>query len=767
MVCISLTKAKPQKSRPMSQKGANLSSSGISVTDLTILDGFPGSYQRIKILPKSQCLELDIELQMWPDQEHGEPRTYDPDFRGPIYKRSCTDVLCCFIFVGAILCYIVLGLLAWTHGDAKKVAYATDSNGEFCGQKDTPNEKKNFLFYFNTLQCANPIVLTRLQCPTMQLCVSKCPDKFLTFIDVQKNHNIDRSSWEYYRQYCKPGFNNPLKPASEVFQKEDCPSMIFPSKSFLKRCFPDLSAISAILALQNKTTFFDGIANFRNITDLRKSVNGINLVLATRTIGLKVFEDFVSSWHWILTGLFLAMISSLLFLWLLKFTAGIILWCFVLGMVIVILYGIWICYREYDRRQAKPGSQVTLYDLGFQSDFRVYLQLQQTWLAFMIILCILEVFILLAILFLRKRIRIAVILLKEGSRAIGSVPNSLLYPIVTFLLISICISYWIVIAVFLATSGKAVYKVLDVGTNCRYANEICDPKTFHSTNISRECLGAVCRFAFYGGKSLFYEHILALQLFNAFIFLWLVNFSIALGQCTLAGAFASYYWAFQKPDDIPAYPICASFGRALRYHTGSLAFGSLILSAVQVLRVILEYLDHRFKESNSSFAKFIVCCFRCCFWCLEKVLKFINRNAYIMIAIYGENFCTAARDAFMLVMRNVVRVAVLDKVTEFLLWMGKLLISTGIGVLGYMFFTKKLPITAPALNYYWLPLLMIVFGSYLIAHGFFSVFAMCVDTLFLCFCEDLERNDGSIERPYYMSPKLLQILGKKQAKKEE
>ena len=32
-----------------------------------------------------------------------------------------------------------------------------------------------------------------------------------------------------------------------------------------------------------------------------------------------------------------------------------------------------------------------------------------------------------------------------------------------------------------------------------------------------------------------------------------------------------------------------------RYHTGSLAFGSLILAIVQVIRVMLEYLDQRLK----------------------------------------------------------------------------------------------------------------------------------------------------------------------------
>lgn len=31
----------------------------------------------------------------------------------------------------------------------------------------------------------------------------------------------------------------------------------------------------------------------------------------------------------------------------------------------------------------------------------------------------------------------------------------------------------------------------------------------------------------------------------------------------------------------------------------------------------------------------------------------------------------------------------------------------------------------------------VVFGSYIIAHGFFSVYNMCVDTLFLCFCESI------------------------------
>lgn len=34
---------------------------------------------------------------------------------------------------------------------------------------------------------------------------------------------------------------------------------------------------------------------------------------------------------------------------------------------------------------------------------------------------------------------------------------------------------------------------------------------------------------------------------------------------------------------------------------------------------------------------------------------------------------------------------------------------------------------------------------------------MTIDTIFLCFCEDCERNDG-ISRPYYMSRSLMQFV---------
>uniref|UniRef100_A0A671TAY0 Choline transporter-like protein n=1 Tax=Sinocyclocheilus anshuiensis TaxID=1608454 RepID=A0A671TAY0_9TELE len=608
----------------------------------------------------------------------GQPKEFDPDFKGPIQNRGCTDIICCIFFIVAIVGYVAVGILAWTHGDPRKVIYPTDSLGQYCGQGKL--EKQPLLFYFNMMKCASPMVLLEFQCPTPQVCVLST-------------------------RFC-----------------------------LWQLCF------WIGMLLLNATIVMEG-----------------------RQVAMKIFEDYTKSWYWILICLLVAVVLSLIFIVLLRYLAGIMVWVMIFMVIAVVACGIAHCSIKYVNLKDTPGSNITLQQLGFQPDFSLYLHIRQSWLAFIIILAILEVIIIILLIFLRKRIRIAVQLMKEASRAVGYVMSSLFYPIFTFLLLTIVIVYWGVTAVFLSTSSEPVYKVFNE-TDCPHARQTCDPENFTLSTMKRDCPRSECLFAFYGGETPYHKYLIILQFYNIFLFFWCANFVTALGQMTLAGAFASYYWAPNKPSDMPAYPLCASLGRSLRYHTGSLAFGSLILAIVQIIRVLLEYIDHKLKGAENKFAKFLLCCLKCCFWCLEKFIKFMNRNAYIMVAIYGKNFCRSARDAFFLLMRNVIRVVVLDKVTDFILFLGKLLIVGLVGIFAFFFFsghTDAFKGATPSLHYYWVPILTVLVGSYLIAHGFFSVYAMCVDTLFLCFLEDLERNDGSPKRAYLMSENLLNVLRKK------
>ncbi|KAL8178301.1 UNVERIFIED_CONTAM: hypothetical protein K2H54_039890 [Gekko kuhli] len=56
------------------------------------------------------------------------------------------------------------------------------------------------------------------------------------------------------------------------------------------------------------------------------------------------------------------------------------------------------------------------------------------------------------------------------------------------------------------------------------------------------------------------------------------------------------------------------------------------------------------------------------------------------------------------------------------------------------------------------PLLLVALFAYLVAHSFLSVFETITDVLFLCFAVDIETNDGSQEKPYFMDHELMNFV---------
>ncbi|VEL12227.1 unnamed protein product [Protopolystoma xenopodis] len=87
---------------------------------------------------------------------------------------------------------------------------------------------------------------------------------------------------------------------------------------------------------------------------------------------------------------------------------------------------------------------------------------------------------------------------------------------------------------------------------------------------------------------------------------------------------------------MPAFPLALSFWHSLRYHIGSLAFGSLIIAMLKLIRILLQWLQSKLKSADNAVARFFLKCFACCFWCLEKFLRFLNRNAYILVRFHND-----------------------------------------------------------------------------------------------------------------------------------
>jgi solute carrier family 44 (choline transporter-like protein), member 2/4/5 len=244
-----------------------------------------------------------------------------------------------------------------------------------------------------------------------------------------------------------------------------------------------------------------------------------------------------------------------------------------------------------------------------------------------------------------------------------------------------------------------------------------------------------------------------------------------LNSMTLAGSFGAWYWTRFKniskeyENKLPLFTLFGSFGRAIFFHFGTIAFGSLLIAIVKFIRLVLEFFMNRVKSKTDSsrIAKFLLCCCKCCFMCLEKFLKFLNRYAFIITAVYSLNFCRAAGKAFKLITTNVLRIVVVDKISGFVLLLSNLAITAGIGVLSFYFFSNKIPIDgiskySPDLNYYILPVIVIVIGTFVVTKVFFDVFAMGIDSILICVLIDLDENDGSKGKPYFMSKNLRRIL---------
>ena len=82
-----------------------------------------------------------------------------------------------------------------------------------------------------------------------------------------------------------------------------------------------------------------------------------------------------------------------------------------------------------------------------------------TWMIFLVIMAIVLLIILVVLIFLRKRVKIAIELIEEASIAVGHMMSTLFFPLVPFIWQFLIIVWFVLVAIFLASSGVAEYKI--------------------------------------------------------------------------------------------------------------------------------------------------------------------------------------------------------------------------------------------------------------------------------------------------------------------
>ncbi|XP_044060448.1 choline transporter-like protein 1 isoform X3 [Siniperca chuatsi] len=618
----------------------------------------------------------------------------------PLEDRSCTDLPWFLLFT--VFCVGMGSICGFTivTGGAARLVFGYDSYGNTCGQRNEQIEgvrlsgldhtDRKFVFFLDP--CNIDIVQRKIK--SMALCVSLCPTEELkTYQDLKRFAMLNGSELCSYEL---AGHKYPGLP--ERFSK--CPKLpVPPSKPLpvFNRCTPlDVSCYAK---------FAEAVVTF--VSD--------NSVLHRLIAGVAASKE-------IIIGLcVLALVLSMILMVIIRYISAVLVWILTSLVVLGSLAGtsvLWWLYIDH-RLYGNDTTTKVMKEVKEEEkeEAEVSRDSGQALLVYAVAATVFTIILLLLMLFMRKRVALTIALFHVAGKVFIHLPLLTLQPFVTFLALLLFWIYWILVLLFLGTTGNPVQNEETGLTEFRLTGPLQYLTWYHAVGL-----------------------------------VWITEFILACQQMTVAGAVVTYYFTRDK-NRLPVTPILSSVLRLVRYHLGTVAKGSFIITLVKIPRLVLMYVHNQLKGKENACARCLLKTCICCLWCLEKCLNYLNQNAYAATAINSTSFCTSARDAFVILVENALRVATINAVGDFVLFLGKILIVTSTAFAGVVLLNYQRDYAE-----WLLPLIIVCLFSFLVAHCFLSIFEIVVDVLFLCFAIDTKYNDGTPGKEFFMDKALMEFV---------
>ncbi|KAL4476085.1 hypothetical protein ABPG74_009818 [Tetrahymena malaccensis] len=404
-------------------------------------------------------------------------------------------------------------------------------------------------------------------------------------------------------------------------------------------------------------------------------------------------SDIRTTWPVSLGVAFIAFGVSFIFLILMRTCAGFITWSMIAGyFILLITLGSLCLYKSYNKSYENVPSefqnQQALEALGYS------------------LLVLAGISLLLFICFFNK-IKRAVAIMKAASDFTRDVWQSFIVPVIMFILICGFFVFWIIISLYIYSSGEIKQQ-----QNSPFGSVEWD-------------VGVKRTLIYY--------------LFGLF---WNVEFFIGMSQLIIASCAAFWYFS-HRPNAQLHNPVSKSIIRAFTLHIGSVCLGSMILSIVMLIRFLVElvYKEAKKNLNNNAAANCCIKCCLCCLRCFENFIRFINTNAYIMIGLSGNSFCTSAKDAFFLISRNAAQFSITQGIGRIFVFFGKFFITFFSAIMGYLIITNMTTYSEKIYSA-GVPTFLFVVIAFCISSVFMSIYGMAADTLLMCLCSDKEINRG-------------------------
>lgn len=151
--------------------------------------------------------------------------------------------------------------------------------------------------------------------------------------------------------------------------------------------------------------------------------------------------------------------------------------------------------------------------------------------------------------------------------------------------------------------------------------------------------------------------------FYIFMILWILEIINALGQFAICyGVEQWYFTPYEngKKRKVPWFPLGRGYIVGAWYHFGSLALGAFLVANVRVVRFVLSFLAREAKDIENQVGDSVAAVCVYCTQCFQRFVEYVNKNAYMDIAINSTSFCSAAYHSLQIMTGEVESVAFLS-----------------------------------------------------------------------------------------------------------
>jgi len=434
-------------------------------------------------------------------------------------------------------------------------------------------------------------------------------------------------------------------------------------------------------------------------------------------VGGQALSDVFTT-MWVIFGSFaIAIVIGFLWIWFMEECAGLIVWFVIIcGIVMSLVITLAFAYGAFllkDRVDSVP--QLATHDTDEQNMYICIVFASIFGLVWLIITCMVVCYC--------KQIQQAIELIKLASAALMDFPYLIFYPAAQICGLLALFIVWSLGAALLASSGTQAEDLI-YGT--------------HSWAFSDDL-----------------QYMMWYWLFGL---LWIGELMVACGTMIVSGCFAIWFFSKEVADKekgslsccggapeptrlIPSWVLCKSMKITWFNHMGTCMFGSLIMAIIDMIRIVVEYLDKKKEEMGDAapwYWNYIFYCAKCCLWCLDKCMRFLNKNAYIQTVIKGTSLCPSACHAISVMFDELPLFLLVSGIQSGVFFLGKFSISVmTAGICGIIIDLAYVgEISSPVL-----PIFVCLIIGYAIANSFMTVYDMGIDTMLMCFAEAKNGND--------------------------